>query len=164
MSTEQHINSETSRIYAKREREHTVSVYADYLWEELTWAVRETVRQLNEYWQKDLVQLPKESDVIRIQAPGRQKKLSGSSGHRTFTPQVEIRIDRGKQTAFVKVVEVNPYDETEMVKAKETPWPIKADPGPKTVYFEGPDKNRYTPLALAEHLIAEQLLGMNLDR
>ncbi|HZQ68343.1 MAG TPA: hypothetical protein VFA68_07470 [Terriglobales bacterium] len=141
---------EESKLDAKLASELLVTSNIDEMWEYLWKAVQATCEKIQLGWQIDLTpKLADESEVIWVTAP---RQLADDQFHQ-FIPKLEIRLDRTKKQVRAKLVHRS---------GSEIHYPIKADLQNNKPVFER-SGTQCTPLALAEHLIAERLLRMSLD-
>jgi hypothetical protein len=140
------MEEEKSRIEAKAERDAVLRAgFGDY-WDKLWVAIEATVQRVQRLWNIDLSsRLNDANTLIRVSAPA----FMDSRQINPTTPYLEIRADHQRRVLIVRF----PHK-----SESGTPYQATLDSATKTVSVHGK-----TPLALAEHLIAERLLGKNLD-
>jgi hypothetical protein len=148
-----------SRLDAKIRRKHLTEEHKrfvddriDNTWEDLWIAVSQTANKLNQNYSAGLSLTRNDhKTVIKIDATLNAVSLG--------RPLMDITLDRGGAKVIMR------YSARQDVIMWQDPkcFAVKADLETAQLYFEDSPDKRFTPIQLAEHLLAEKLLNMNLD-
>jgi hypothetical protein len=136
------MDSGESRIDARIKREALLRSGIEDLWVELCDAIETASKKLNEHWDSRLTwKINDGNSVMRVSAPP-------SAEDRFTRLELEVRFDRGQREVVARLNN----------EESGTSYRIKADlPDEKLVF------GTLSRLALAETLIAEKLLKINLN-
>lgn len=140
---------EESRIDLKIKRDTLLRDKREDLWDQLCTAVENASTKLKDNFQKKLECRRNEGNTtIRVYG-----EMLGHVGADAYTPELEIRFDRGEGKIIARLAHENKVLATCRITSNREGTALSFEYG-------GQDR---TPLFIAETLVAEKFLGIKLD-
>jgi hypothetical protein len=142
------MNEEKSRIDAKIKRDALLRHHREDLWTDLSEMVDEVCKKLNTHFAADLTLKTNDHNSL-IHVAAATIRFEGQP----LTREIDIRFNRGENKIIAKLVHTNSIVATYIPKVN----PVDDKLG---FFLSG---NFYSPLAVAETLLAEKLLELDLN-
>jgi hypothetical protein len=144
-------SEERSRIDGKKKRDELMTGHIGDLWDDLCLQIEQACNKLNAYFKTEL-EFKKNGvhSVVRVFLPS-----IGMRNNFEVRPQMEVCFLRHDRRVEIKKTD-RPGEPAPTI------YRVKADADNGELLFEQ-DGTFHTPLALAEHLVAEYFAGINLD-